>query len=1091
MADINLDLFTNVEKSLKEIENFSKQSSKSLEGVEKSFEGLEKSANDFGKSSAKSASLLEGALGAVKFAAGAAIALFAGKQVVDFFSSGIDAAKEQEKAIKTLNVSLALAGDYSEAASEQFVNFADALEDSTGFSDDQSLKLVALAKSFGATNEQAKKIVETSINFGTTGASVEGTVEGLSKSLNGFKSSLSKTVPELVGLTKEQRKSGLELEILNKKYLDAAATLNKGFAGSVERVGNKFEDILKPIGALITKNPIVIASIDLFSKALGELGDILVRNKKSIIEFTVVVFEGLIQTIADLIKGFSFLGDAFDGIKFALAGLGLAYATFYDAAVSGIVSLASTFIKFASIAISPLVDQIEGLVKVLNKVGAVSDDTAQTVSNISKVIKKTGEDGTDAFDGVVKVIGKFKTNAEEAFQAAVDGSGSTKKSMIAAATAIENFGNSAAKTGRESLNAAAAFEQLNKNADKSKKNNEEQAKALEDTTTALKSLREALQKSQDVKSPIEAARREQDERLKLIQDGLDKGLLLESEAAKLRSEINIDAADKTAKEVDKINKERLDKEKKRQEEFIASIRKASAEGLASPLITASQASAGISGVNKLFGGSADDGSGFASKETAGQIAQATGLIAASLEGAAGATKLISSGFATIADVLVPGIGGAVGQIVGILAQGPEKVRELITGFAKAFPEILKNINESIPVVIEVLADQSDEIIIALVKQTPQIIKALIKAIPEITKALVIELPIELGKALGEELSRVTGASLKEAFAEFQVDVARVGRQFTDEVQLGAVRTKDAIGNAGKSFGGQISNASKSAVEAFQRIPQTIQEGLESFRSSLALAGSQFLVGIQDGLVQIRDGLSNFVTSIPSAATAFYDKVVESIAALPEQIGGLFLTVFEGIALGIQSAFTFVIDGIYQLGTSIGTAIFQAFEGLKTAIGTAGADFKREVIKNLGSGLATTFSDLGKKLKISIPDIPTLKLPKFPTLDVKFDFPPIEIPSFKIEIPGLDTITSKAKSIIPGFFAEGGLVPAGFPNDTYPARLSSGENVIDRSLNERLDRFLSSQGNQATAQPTRIVLQVGEKQLADVMLNINRQGFRTS
>lgn len=76
------------------------------------------------------------------------------------------------------------------------------------------------------------------------------------------------------------------------------------------------------------------------------------------------------------------------------------------------------------------------------------------------------------------------------------------------------------------------------------------------------------------------------------------------------------------------------------------------------------------------------------------------------------------------------------------------------------------------------------------------------------------------------------------------------------------------------------------------------------------------------------------------------------------------------------------------------------------------------------------------------------------------------------------------------FADGGQVPAGFPNDSFPARLTSGENVIDRSTNEKLNAFLDNGGSNG-GMPSRIVLQIGEKQLADVLLNINRQGFRTA
>ena len=92
------------------------------------------------------------------------------------------------------------------------------------------------------------------------------------------------------------------------------------------------------------------------------------------------------------------------------------------------------------------------------------------------------------------------------------------------------------------------------------------------------------------------------------------------------------------------------------------------------------------------------------------------------------------------------------------------------------------------------------------------------------------------------------------------------------------------------------------------------------------------------------------------------------------------------------------------------------------------------------------------------------------------------------------IFGKAKDVvgsIGGSFGlqSGGEVPdiARFRNDRYPAMLSAGENVVDRSTNNMLKEFLSNQAGQNVV----INLQVGEKQLADVMLSLNQRGFRTA
>ena len=67
------------------------------------------------------------------------------------------------------------------------------------------------------------------------------------------------------------------------------------------------------------------------------------------------------------------------------------------------------------------------------------------------------------------------------------------------------------------------------------------------------------------------------------------------------------------------------------------------------------------------------------------------------------------------------------------------------------------------------------------------------------------------------------------------------------------------------------------------------------------------------------------------------------------------------------------------------------------------------------------------------------------------------------------------------FADGGVVPPGFPNDTFPARLTSGEVV----LNEDQQRAL------AAPQMITVNLTLNEETLASTILELNRDNLRTA
>jgi cell division protein ZapA (FtsZ GTPase activity inhibitor) len=78
------------------------------------------------------------------------------------------------------------------------------------------------------------------------------------------------------------------------------------------------------------------------------------------------------------------------------------------------------------------------------------------------------------------------------------------------------------------------------------------------------------------------------------------------------------------------------------------------------------------------------------------------------------------------------------------------------------------------------------------------------------------------------------------------------------------------------------------------------------------------------------------------------------------------------------------------------------------------------------------------------------------------------------------------------FAEGGVVPSGFANDTFNARLTSGEGIIPVDTMRRLDQYLSAADRQqggGGGGTTIVKLVVGEQELANVLLSLNQRGFR--
>jgi len=140
------------------------------------------------------------------------------------------------------------------------------------------------------------------------------------------------------------------------------------------------------------------------------------------------------------------------------------------------------------------------------------------------------------------------------------------------------------------------------------------------------------------------------------------------------------------------------------------------------------------------------------------IAIGTGLVSNIVKGTEGAKKQVAAAFGAIADTLLPGIGGAVSEIVNVLGEGPDKTRELVRSFYTAIPQIVQNIADAFPVVVEEIAKNLPP---ALAKTMPTVAIAfstnLIKNIPSIVSGFANAL-VQSAKTFVQELiKQIPGA----------------------------------------------------------------------------------------------------------------------------------------------------------------------------------------------------------------------------------------------------------------------------------------------------------------------------------------------
>lgn len=173
--------------------------------------------------------------------------------IKNFVLGSVNAAVEQENAINRLNQSLRASGSYSQEASQDFINFASALQKTSIYGDEVVIGQIAVAKSFGASNEKAKELVQAAANLAATfGGSLESNVEKLGKTLSGSSGRLAQFIPELKNLTEEQLKAGKATEIINSKFSGAAANELNTYAGRITAMKNAVSDFQEELGLFVT-----------------------------------------------------------------------------------------------------------------------------------------------------------------------------------------------------------------------------------------------------------------------------------------------------------------------------------------------------------------------------------------------------------------------------------------------------------------------------------------------------------------------------------------------------------------------------------------------------------------------------------------------------------------------------------------------------------------------------------------------------------------------------------------------------------------------------------------------------------------------
>lgn len=316
---------------------------------------------------------------------------------------------------------------------------------------------------------------------------------------------------------------------------------------------------------------------------------------------------------------------------------------------------------------------------------------------------------------------------------------------------------------------------------------------------------------------IQILQKERDERLRIIRESA----LSAQEKAQLTGKVELDYANRVAK----ARKQQLTEEQK-QRERILSIQQKELELMKDR----------ISRIGEFFsaGASALMGQG---KEDAMQRA----------------TSLIAGGAGAIANAFLPGSGPAVTQIVTMLAQGPEKVKEMITSLMDAIPDVLMNITESMPAVLESLGEKLPELINRLIKDAPKSINVLLRQLPKAAIDFVENLIKNIPEFI-ESFAREFPALVKEIASSLPEIINRLIQDTPKIVWALISGLVKSIPKIIVAFKNGVVEAAKSFLKA---LIDGVKGGVKSVGGFLGKIGK----GIVNGVKKVGSAIGHFFGSI--------------------------------------------------------------------------------------------------------------------------------------------------------------------------------------------------------------------------------------
>ena len=275
----------------------------------------------------------------------------------------VAAASESEDAVNSFNSALRVAGNLTPQVSQNFQDYAASLQRITTVSSDTVLSGAALLVSLGRLKgEGLEQATKASLDLAAgLNIDVNSAFSLVSRAAAGNVGALSRYGITVKATGDQAKDFATAMDLVSQKFGGLAESKVNTFSGAMAQLKNTFGDVLKEMGNMIIKSPVMISLIKFASAEFGRL--------------------------IDVIKAFAGSGDIFGAITERLLQFGQALLTYVGAPVEFVFNIFQSLGQAIGGIASALVSLASGdFSQAMQTIKDTSTDTLETLFNFDSTV---------------------------------------------------------------------------------------------------------------------------------------------------------------------------------------------------------------------------------------------------------------------------------------------------------------------------------------------------------------------------------------------------------------------------------------------------------------------------------------------------------------------------------------------------------------------------------------------------------------------------------------------------------------------------------------------------------------------------------